>query len=77
MNKEEADALIGQLSADCALRDALVIALMEHLPGLHSAIEAKVAATAPAIRLGLAPGIAAHFDQRMAEVLHMVRSAHT
>ena len=75
MNQETADALIGQLAADATVRDALLIALMECLPALHSAIEAKVAAAAPAVRLGLPKDRLQAFDQRLQEVRHMMRNA--
>lgn len=75
MKQENADALIGQLAADAAVRDALLIALMEQLPGIHGAIEAKVAATAPGIQAKLPSEQAAAFDQRLQDVLDLMRNA--
>ena len=75
MDKDTLDALIGQLAADATFNQALVIALMELHPTLRAAIEAKVAATAPATRLALPQPQVAAFDQRLREVLSLMRNA--
>lgn len=75
MEQTEADALIGQLAADATVRDAMLIALMELHPTLRAAIEAKVVATAPATRLALPQPQVAAFDQRLQEVLSLMRNA--
>lgn len=75
MEKEQADALIGQLTADAVVRDALLIALMEQLPGIHGAIEAKVAAAAPASRLALPLDQQSAFQERLRDVLALMRNA--
>ena len=75
MKQENADALIGQLAADAAVRDALLIALMEQLPAIHGAIEAKVAATAPVARSRISPEQVEAFDQRLQDVLDLMRNA--
>ena len=75
MEQETADALIGQLAADALVRDALLIAIMEHLPTLHGAIEAKVAATAPVARQALPAAQGAAFDQRLREVRELMRQS--
>ena len=75
MNEETANALIGQLAADATLNQALLIALMELHPTLHSAIEAKVAATAPGVLLSLPPGQQEHCQIRLQELKQFLRQA--
>ncbi len=75
MQKEQADTLMAQLAADAVVRDALLIALMEQLPGIHGAIEAKVAAAAPVAIAQLSPDGAAAFRLRLKEVLDLMRNA--
>lgn len=75
MEKEMADALIGQLAADSIVRDALLIALMEQLPALHNAIEAKVAAVAHGTHLSLPESQRQHFQDRLQDVLGLMRNA--
>lgn len=76
MEKQLGDALIGQLAADAALNQALLIALMELHPTLHSAIEAKVAATAPGLLQALPAQYQHGFQQRLAELRQLMRNAH-
>ena len=75
MDKDTLDALIGQLAADATFNQALVIALMELHPSLHSAIEAKVAATAPGVLLSLPPGQQEHCQIRLQELKQFLRRA--
>jgi len=71
---EEA-ALLGQLAADATIRDALLVALMEHLPRLLPSLEAKVLVAALGARAQLPRDQLAHYDQRRAEVMQMLRGA--
>lgn len=75
MEKEQADAWIGQMAADALVRDALLIALMEQLPGIHGAIEAKVAVGGPVASTRLSPEQEASFHIRLKEVLELMRNA--
>jgi hypothetical protein len=75
MNTDQGDALIGQLAADSVVRDALLIALIEHHPAIRSAIAAKVAAVAPGVQLSLPETQAAAFHGRVREVLAFPRDA--
>lgn len=64
----EMQQLIGQLAADALVRDALVVSLMEVIPGLNLRIEAKVAAMAPVCWNQLAQASQVPFQTRLAEV---------
>lgn len=75
MDKDTLDALIGQLAADATFNQALVIALMELHPSLHSAIEAKVAAAAPGVVLGLPPQYQQSFRERLSDRLQQMHDA--
>lgn len=75
MEKETADALIGQMAADALVRDALLIALMELLPAIRGAIEAKVVAAAPGVQLSLPAEQAPAFRERIQDVLNLMNNA--
>lgn len=75
MEKEQADALIGQLTADAVVRDALLIALIEEIPAIHGAIEGKVAVAAPVASSALRPEQRDYFQDRLRDVLALMRNA--
>jgi hypothetical protein len=65
--KKKLKLLIGQLTADALVMDALLMSLMELAPGIHTRILAKVAATAPGRRLLFQGDIQKSFDSRIQE----------
>ena len=69
--------LLGQLAADALIQDALLIALMEIQPDIYPRVMAKVAATAPGVRLGLPPVVQASFDSRRQERAQFFRDVQT
>ena len=75
MEKETADALIGQMAADALVRDALLIALMELQPAIRGAIEANVVAAAPGVQLSLPAEQAPAFRERIQDVLNLMNNA--
>jgi hypothetical protein len=75
VGREEFNLLIGQLSADALVRDALLISLMEVTPDLHARLESKVAATAPVALFGLPEPQRAECRRRLSEVLELLRNA--
>ena len=77
MDKETWDALLGQQSADATVRDALLIALLEVIPGLHGLLESKVAVAVPVMRSQIPAASQQAFDTRIHEVLTLIREAAT
>lgn len=68
MNKEDADALIGQLAADSALLRALCATLIETAPGFRAALERKVEEVALYDRQVLPPEQRTAFQTRLQEL---------
>ena len=72
----EMQLLIGQLAADALIRDALLIALMEIIPDLHSRLESKVAATAHVAENRLPVPCRDQFRERLADVRKLLSDAY-
>jgi O-succinylbenzoate synthase len=72
----EMQLLVGQLTADALIRDALLIALMEVIPDLHARLESKVAATAPACESQIPLQSRDSYRTRLSEVRELLSSAY-
>ncbi len=77
MNKsDDWHSLIGQLTADALVRDALLISLMEVIPDLHARLEAKVVATAHVMENQLPATQRATFRDRIFQVRQLLDDAY-